>query len=122
MLTIKNKNYLLLLAILGITYAPYLHSSAIQQAQANSVLIQSNGYIVASGSALVTGDDTTECVTARYTTAGAFDTSFASSGIALNLIGDGSDVIQSAIQESDSKIVSAGNADVGGSTSSMVLR
>jgi len=68
---------------------------------ANSVVIQSDGKIVAAGS-------TNDFALVRYNTDGSLDTSFGTGGIVTTDIGTDSDVARSIVLQSDGKIVAAG--------------
>lgn len=76
--------------------------------QAYALAIQSDGKIIAAGSSL--GDSATQFALVRYTTAGALDLTFGTSGIELTTIGGASSisVINSLSIQNDGNIVAAG--------------
>ncbi len=78
--------------------------------RAQSVAVQSDGKIVAAGSSRGGGTDFS---LARYTTAGALDTSFDIDGKVTTRYGAYTDTAEAVALQSDGKIVAAGFADIG---------
>ncbi len=77
--------------------------------QINSVLIQSNGQIVAGGSTIING--ASEFVLARYNSNGTLDSSFDTNGIVITSInGSTSSGIFSIAMQSDGQIIAAGGS------------
>src|ERR1700761_1028370 len=76
----------------------------IGQAQASGCAIQSDGSILAAGTALV--DNANQFVVARYTSTGILDTTFNGDGITTTLIGDTADGLGIAIQSNGYSVVS----------------
>jgi uncharacterized delta-60 repeat protein len=85
----------------------YNTTSIFLGATANSVALQSTGAIVVAGTAV---NDASVFALARYTTAGALDTTFGSSGIATTYILLSASLNQIIIQPSDDKIIACGFA------------
>ena len=78
--------------------------------RAQSVVVQSDGKIVAAGSSRSGGTDFS---LARYTTAGVLDTSFDTDGKVTTRYGAYTDTAQAVTVHSDGRIVAAGFADIG---------
>lgn len=78
------------------------------RAQAHAVTIQSDGKIVVAGTAVINERD--HCIIARYTSAGALDTTFDTDGVVTTAIGTSSGIYDLVLQ-SDGKIVVAGKSD-----------
>ena len=78
---------------------------------ANSVVLQSDGKIVAAGNAVIGGWDKFAIV--RFNPDGSLDTSFGTAGKRTTAIGSRSDIAKSVVVQSDGKIVAAGYSDNG---------
>jgi uncharacterized delta-60 repeat protein len=73
---------------------------------ANSVVMQSDGKIVAAGYSYNGSND--DFAVVRYNTGGSLDTTFSGDGIVTTAVGAGSDYGYSVAMQSDGKIVAAG--------------
>jgi uncharacterized delta-60 repeat protein len=78
---------------------------------ANSIVLQSDGKIVAAGNAVIGGWDKFAIV--RFNPDGSLDTSFGTAGKRTTAIGSRSDIAISVVVQSDGKIVAAGYSDNG---------
>jgi uncharacterized delta-60 repeat protein len=78
---------------------------------ANSVVLQSDGKIVAAGNSVIGGWDKFAIV--RFNPDGSLDTSFGTAGKRTTAIGSRSDIAKSVVVQSDGKIVAAGYSDNG---------
>jgi uncharacterized delta-60 repeat protein len=87
---------------------------------ASGVVIQSDGKIVAAGSAHSGSDDDVAVV--RYTVSGTLDTTFGSVGVVTTPIGHGNDDASGVVIQSDGKIVAAGRANNGSDYDFAVVR
>jgi uncharacterized delta-60 repeat protein len=87
---------------------------------ANSVVLQSDGKIVAAGNAVIGGWDKFAIV--RYNPDGSLDTSFGTAGTRTTAIGSRSDIVKSVVLQSDGKIVTAGYSDNGSNDDFAVVR
>lgn len=91
---------------------PGVVTTAIQyKAEANSVILQADNKIIAGGCSF--GDQATQFALARYTTAGALDSTFGTNGIVLTTIPlvngeDSESRIKSLVLQSDGKIIATG--------------
>lgn len=94
-------------------------SSGPGENAATGVAIQSDGKIVAVGYAPST---TYDFVVVRYTTSGALDATFGSSGIVTTSIGTGNDYARGVVIQPDGKIVVAGSAYGGSDLDFAVVR
>ncbi len=88
--------------------------------QINSIAIQSNGQIVAGGSARISSNP--EFTLARYNTNGTLDTSFGSNGIVITAIGIGGSEIFSISIQSNGQIVAGGQANISGAQTFALAR
>src|SRR5437762_391825 len=73
----------------------------LSNARANSVIVQSDGKIVAAGAVNV--GEVPQALIARYSSAGVLDNGF-SSGVVTTVVGDNA-VFNAVIQQSDGKLV-----------------
>lgn len=74
----------------------YAFTSVGSRVESNGITVQANGSIVTAGFAIV--NNLTQAVLARYTSSGALDTTFGSSGIVTTQIGNGCSAAAVAIQ------------------------
>jgi uncharacterized delta-60 repeat protein len=86
---------------------------------AYSVVLQSDGKIVAAGHARFGNDD---FAVVRYNTDGSLDETFGIEGIVTTAIGSGSDIAYSVVLQSDGKIVAAGFSRIGLNNDFAVVR
>lgn len=77
---------------------------------ASAVAIQSDGKILAGGSAF---NSTLDFAVVRYKTNGTLDSTFSTDGIAIAPVGTGNDVPRAMAIQSDGKIVLAGKVNIG---------
>ncbi len=87
--------------------------------QANSLAIQSDGFIVVAGTSSFGGMD---FAVLRYTPSGSLDTSFGASGIVITPVGAGNDLANDVALQSDGKLVVAGFSYVGSDTDFALVR
>jgi len=87
---------------------------------ANSVVLQSDGKIVAAGNAVIGGWDKFAIV--RYNPDGSLDTSFGTAGKRTTAIGSRSDIAKSVVLQSDGKIIAAGYSNNGSNDDFAVVR
>jgi uncharacterized delta-60 repeat protein len=101
----------------GIATTPVL----VSDGSASAVVVQSDGKIVAGGSAFNASNDL-DFALVRYDALGALDSGFGGSGIVTTAIGAGDDQIEALIQQSDGKLVAAGlSYDAGFNSSTITL-
>lgn len=79
----------------------------LSNAKANSVLVQSNGQIVASGVANIGG--VVQGIIVRYNSNGTLDNTFGTNGVVTTVIGDNG-TFNTVFQQSDGKLVVGGSA------------
>ncbi|MBL0424933.1 delta-60 repeat domain-containing protein [Ramlibacter alkalitolerans] len=93
-----------------------IFAQASDGATVYAVTVQSNGKIVAAGSAFRApqngASSGSDFVLARYNTNGSLDTSFGGSGKVTKDIGGGQDYAYAVVVQPDGKIVAAGSAEV----------
>ena len=89
---------------------------------AKAIVIQSDGKIIQGGSAWDPTAFNTDFALLRYTTSGALDTTFNSTGYAITDISGAGDTLNSLAIQSDGKIIAAGSAQVGGTTDFALAR
>jgi len=87
---------------------------------ANSVVIQSDGKIIAAGTSSNGTDDDFALV--RYNANGTLDNTFGSGGKVITAIGSGNDALRGIALQNDGKIVVSGSATVNGSAEFVVAR
>jgi uncharacterized delta-60 repeat protein len=87
---------------------------------AYSVVLQSDGKIVATGNAVIGGWDKFAIV--RYNPDGSLDSSFGTAGKRTTAIGSRSDIAKSVVVQSDGNIVAAGYSDNGTNYDFAVVR
>lgn len=87
---------------------------------ANAVAIDATGRILVAGSAFNAGS--LDFAVARYTSSGALDTTYGSSGKAVISIGSGDDVIHGIALQADGKLVVVGSSIQGGTPDFAVAR
>jgi uncharacterized delta-60 repeat protein len=87
---------------------------------ANSVVLQSDGKIVAAGNAVIGGWDKFAIV--RYNPDGSIDSSFGTAGTRTTAIGSRSDIAKSVVVQSDGNIVAAGYSNNGSNDDFAVVR
>ena len=85
-----------------------------------SVVLQSDGKIVAAGYSITGGSQ--DFAVVRYNTNGSLDTSFDTDGKVTTAIGASDDYVNSIALQSDGKIVVAGNASISGHSDFAVVR
>ena len=95
-----------------------LPAEYIGKAQASGCAVQSNGSILAAGTAVI--DNTNQFVVARYTSTGTLDTTFNSNGITTTSIGDAANGLDIALQSNGLSVV-VGYASSNGTTRSSAL-
>jgi uncharacterized delta-60 repeat protein len=88
--------------------------------EANSVVVQSDGKIVAAG--LSSNGSNNDFAVVKYNTDGSLDTSFSGDGILTTAIGSGADEANSVVVQSDGKIVAAGNSSNGSNNDFAVVK
>jgi uncharacterized delta-60 repeat protein len=88
--------------------------------KANSMILQSDGKIVLGG--YTANNSVYQCALTRYNTDGSLDTGFDSDGIAITIIGNQIDVINSVLVQNDGKIVAAGYSFYGSANDFALLR
>jgi uncharacterized delta-60 repeat protein len=88
--------------------------------RANSVVVQSDGKIVAAGYSY--NGSNFDFAVVRYNTNGSLDTTFDTDGKVTTAIGSGTDAAYSVVLQSDGKIVVAGNSRIGSNDDFAVVR
>lgn len=83
--------------------------AGLTNARANTVIVDSSGNIVTVGS--ITANGVSQAVIARYTTGGALDTTFNSTGYATAIFGDNT-VFNGVVQQSNGQLVAVGTANL----------
>jgi uncharacterized delta-60 repeat protein len=87
---------------------------------AYSVVLQSDGKIVAAGYSRIGSND--DFAVVRYNTDGSLDTTFDTDGKVTTAIGSGTELARSVVLQSDGKIVAAGYSDNGSNNDFAVVR
>ncbi len=87
---------------------------------AKSVIIQSDGKIVAAGNS--NSNDKDDFALVRYNPDGSLDSNFGSAGIVTTAIGSSSDIANSVAIQSNGKIVAAGYSDNNGNNDFALVR
>jgi uncharacterized delta-60 repeat protein len=88
--------------------------------RANSVVVQSDGKIVAAGYSY--NGSNFDFAVVRYNTDGSLDTTFDTDGKVTTAIGSGTDAAYSVVLQSDGKIVVAGHSRIGSNDDFVVVR